>query len=82
MLNRYWLLAVWSCPLAAVAETGKPVLQPTSALSTENTIQMLGGLVLVLIIIQAMKTGPYMSEPPKGAGAGHTGMYNEHMKSK
>ncbi len=38
--------------------------------------------VLVLIIIQAMKTGPYMSEPPKGAGAGHTGMYNEHMKSK
>ena len=52
MLSRYWLLAVLSCPLAAVAEeTGKPVLQPTSALSTEGTIQMLGGLVLMLIII-------------------------------
>ncbi len=51
MLNRYWLLAVWSCSLPAIAETGKPILQPTSALSTENTMQMLGGLVLVLIVI-------------------------------
>ncbi len=51
MPNRYWLLAAWSCSLPAIAETGKPVLQPTSALSTENTMQMLGGLVLVLIII-------------------------------
>lgn len=51
MSNRYWLFAACSCPLPAIAETGKPVLQPTSALSTEGTIQMLGGLVLVLIII-------------------------------
>ena len=51
MLNRYWLLAAWSCSLPAIAETGKPILQPTSALSTENTMQMLGGLVLVLIVI-------------------------------
>jgi hypothetical protein len=34
--------------------------------------------VLVFLIMQAMKTGPYMSEPPKGAGAGHTGMSNEY----
>jgi hypothetical protein len=39
-------------------------------------------IVLTLLIIRAMKTGPYMNEPPKGAGAGHTGMYNEYMKSK
>lgn len=51
MLNRYWLLAAWSCSLPVIAETGKPILQPTSALSTENTMQMLGGLVLVLIVI-------------------------------
>ena len=54
MPNRYWLLAAWSCSLPAIAETGKPVLQPTSALSTENTMQMLGGLVLVLIIILSL----------------------------
>ncbi len=39
-------------------------------------------IVLTLLIVQAMRTGPYMNEPPKGAGAGHTGMYNEYMKSK
>ena len=29
---------------------------------------------LVLLIYQAQKTGPKMNEPPKGAGAGETGM--------
>jgi hypothetical protein len=39
-------------------------------------------VALMLLIIHVMKTGQYMNEPPKGAGAGHTGMYNEYMKSK
>jgi hypothetical protein len=34
--------------------------------------------LLTFLIFQAQKSGPRMNEPPVGAGAGHTGMYNEY----
>jgi len=38
--------------------------------------------VLTLLCVwmyYALNAAPYMNEPPRGAGAGHTGMSNEYM---
>ncbi len=52
MLNRYWMLLVLILPFSAFAETGKPgYVPPPSVISTESTLQMIGGLLLVLAII-------------------------------
>jgi flagellar protein FliO/FliZ len=52
MFNRYWLLSVLILPLHALAETVKPNYTPPPAVvSTESTVQMMGGLLLVLAII-------------------------------
>ena len=52
MLIRYWMLLILTLPFSVCAETGKPgYVPPSSVLSTENTLQMVGGLFLVLAII-------------------------------
>lgn len=54
MINRHWFLLALLLPLPfhALAETGKPsYVPPPSVISTENTLQMAGGLLLVLAII-------------------------------
>lgn len=52
MLNRYWILLGWMLPLHALAETAKPsYVPPPSVVSTESTLQMMGGLILVLAVI-------------------------------
>jgi flagellar protein FliO/FliZ len=46
------MILVWILPLHAFAETGKPgYVPPPSVISTESTMQMIGGLLLVLVII-------------------------------
>src|SRR5687768_4116654 len=52
MLNRYWILLGLIPPFHVLAETGKPsYVPPLSVISTESTMQMMGGLLLVLAII-------------------------------
>jgi flagellar protein FliO/FliZ len=53
MLSRYLLLFIMTVPpLQAVAETGKPgYLPPPAVISTESTLQMMGGLLLILALI-------------------------------
>ena len=52
MLNRYWTLPGLIFPLHVLAETGKPsYVPPPAVISTESTLQMMGGLILVLAII-------------------------------
>jgi len=52
MFNRYLILLVLILPFPAFAETGKPgYVPPPSVISTESTLQMMGGLLLVLAII-------------------------------
>ena len=52
MLNRYWILLGLISPFHVLAETGKPsYVPPPSVISTESTMQMMGGLLLVLAII-------------------------------
>lgn len=52
MLNRYWILLGWMLPLHTLAETAKPsYVPPPSVVSTESTLQMMGGLILVLAVI-------------------------------
>lgn len=52
MLNRYWILLGWILPFHALAETAKPsYIPPPSVVSTESTLQMMGGLILVLALI-------------------------------
>lgn len=52
MLIRYCMLLILAFPYSVCAETGTPgYMPPPSVLSTENTLQMAGGLFLVLAII-------------------------------
>lgn len=52
MLSRYLMLLILIIPFPVLAETGKPsYAPPPSVISTENTLQMMGGLLLVLAII-------------------------------
>lgn len=52
MLNRYWILSALTFPFHVLAETVKPsYVPPPSVISTESTMQMMGGLLLVLAII-------------------------------
>ncbi len=52
MLKRYWILIGLMLPFHAVAETGKPsYVPPAPVISTESTLQMMGGLILVLAMI-------------------------------
>ncbi|WP_297325551.1 flagellar biosynthetic protein FliO [Nitrosomonas sp.] len=52
MLNRYWIFLGWMLPLHALAETAKSgYVPPPSVVSTESTLQMMGGLILVLAVI-------------------------------
>ncbi len=52
MLNRYWILIGLMLPFHGVAETGKPsYVPPAPVISTESTLQMMGGLILVLAVI-------------------------------
>jgi chromate transport protein ChrA len=36
-------------------------------------------VILCVLIAMSLKSGPKMNEPARGAGAGSTGMYNQHM---
>lgn len=36
--------------------------------------------LLCVLIWLSLRSGPMMNEPPRGAGAGQTGMYNQHMQ--
>lgn len=36
-------------------------------------------VILCVLIWLSLRSGPVMKEPPRGAGAGTTGMYNQHM---
>jgi flagellar protein FliO/FliZ len=52
MPSRYLILLILIFPFTVWAETGKPsYAPPPSVISTENTLQMMGGLLLVLAII-------------------------------
>ena len=51
MLTRYWVFLGLMCPFHAVAETGKSGYVPPAVISSESTMQMMGGLLLVLAII-------------------------------
>ena len=52
MPSRYLILLILIFPCAVWAETGKSnYVPPPSVISTENTLQMMGGLLLVLAII-------------------------------
>ena len=51
MLTRYWVFLGLMCPFHAVAETGKSGYVPPAVISSESTMQMMGGLILVLAII-------------------------------
>lgn len=52
MLNRYWTISGLIFPFHVLAETGKPnYVPPPAVISTESTLQMMGGLILVLAII-------------------------------
>lgn len=52
MLIRYWVLLGLIYPFHALAETGKPgYVSPPVVISSESTMQMMGGLILVLAII-------------------------------
>ncbi|MCE7913520.1 MAG: flagellar biosynthetic protein FliO [Nitrosomonas sp. PRO4] len=53
MINRQWLfLVALLLPFQALAETGRAgYVPPPSVVSTENTLQMAGGLLLVLAFI-------------------------------
>jgi flagellar protein FliO/FliZ len=52
MPSRYLILLIPIIPFTVWAETGKPsYVPPPSVISTENTLQMMGGLLLVLAII-------------------------------
>lgn len=52
MINRHWFLVAMSLPFHALAETAKPsYVPPPPVISTENTLQMAGSLLLVLAII-------------------------------
>lgn len=52
MLSRYLLFVIMTIPFQAIAETGKPSYTPPPAvISTESTLQMVGGLLLVLALI-------------------------------
>jgi hypothetical protein len=35
--------------------------------------------ILCVLIAKSLQSGPVMQEPPRGAGAGQTGMFNQHM---
>ncbi len=52
MPSRYLIFLILIFPFAVLAETGKSsYVPPPSVISTENTLQMMGGLLLVLAII-------------------------------
>lgn len=52
MSNRYWIFLGLIFPFHVLAETGKPnYVPPPAVISTESTLQMMGGLLLVLAII-------------------------------
>ncbi|MBY0474570.1 MAG: flagellar biosynthetic protein FliO [Nitrosomonas sp.] len=52
MLSRYLLFLIVIAPFPAMAETGKPsYISPPAVISTESTLQMMGGLLLVLALI-------------------------------
>lgn len=52
MLNRYLIFLLFSFPTYALSETGKPnYASPPGLISTESSLQMVGGLLLVLAII-------------------------------
>lgn len=55
MPSRYLMLLMLTLPFPVWAETGKPsYVPPPSVITTENTLQMMGGLLLVLAIIGGM----------------------------
>ena len=55
MPSRYLMLLMLTLPFPIWAETGKPsYVPPPSVITTENTLQMMGGLLLVLAIIGGM----------------------------
>lgn len=52
MLKHFWILLGLTLPSCLLAETGKSgYVPPTPALSPDSTVQMLGGLILVLALI-------------------------------
>ena len=52
MPRRYLMLLILTLPFPVWAETGKPsYVPPPSVITTESTLQMMGGLLLVLAII-------------------------------
>ncbi len=52
MPSRYLIFLMLTLSFPALAETGKPgYMPPSSVISTESTLQMMGGLLLVLAII-------------------------------
>ncbi len=52
MLSRYLLFFIIIVPFQVIAETGKPsYTPPPTVISTESTLQMMGGLLLVLAFI-------------------------------
>lgn len=52
MQSRYLMLLMLTFPFPVLAETGKPsYVPPPSVITTESTLQMMGGLLLVLAII-------------------------------
>jgi hypothetical protein len=55
---------------------GKTVVLAIAALA------VLTFLVVIYFIWDGRRNDPYMNAPPVGAGAGQTGMYNEHMGKK
>ncbi|AEJ00383.1 flagellar biosynthetic protein FliO [Nitrosomonas sp. Is79A3] len=55
MPSRYLMLLMLTLPFPVWAETGKPsYVPPPSVITIENTLQMMGGLLLVLAIIGGM----------------------------
>ncbi|MEQ1778715.1 MAG: flagellar biosynthetic protein FliO [Nitrosomonas sp.] len=52
MIKRYWIILILMFPFSVFSETGKPgYVPPAPAISTESTLQMMGGLLLVLVVI-------------------------------
>jgi hypothetical protein len=80
-------------PTTAVAERANAAERPVAGASAARAnspgvrIALLAFVVsplavvaiLCVLIAMSLKAGPKMAEPPRGAGAGTTGMYNQHM---
>jgi len=60
-----------------------PVLRDSPRKRLAVIVFILSPLAVLVVLCWwmyfAIKQPPYMNEPPKGAGAGHTGLSNEYM---